>query len=68
MNIEPIHGYHLDLKQDFPEDLRLAQEECKSLEHTNMVLTVALVIVGVGLSIAFIHSQISESKAKQKSH
>jgi len=63
-----INCYDLDIRQDFPEDLRLAQEESKSLENTNKVLTVALVIVGVGLSIAFIYNQIAESKAKQKSH
>jgi len=68
MEDELINCFDLDIKQNFPEDLRLAQEDCKSLESTNKVLTVALIIVGVGLSVAFIYNQIAENKAKQKSH
>jgi|GEM_PF-5803738 len=65
MNIEPIHTYQLDLKQDFPEDLRLSQAQCQSLENTNKVLTVVLVILGVGLSAAFVYGKMAERKGKQ---
>ena len=68
MQIEPIHGYCLDLKQDFPKDLRIAQQECKSLKHTNDVLTAALIIVGIGLSVAYIYGQLAERETRQESN
>ncbi|MCK8479762.1 hypothetical protein [Psychroserpens algicola] len=68
MEDELINCFDLDIKQNFPEDIRLAQEQNKSLENTNKVLTAVLVIIGVGLSIAFIYSQIAKRKTRQKDY
>ncbi len=66
MQIEPIHGYCLDLKQDFPKDLRIAQQECKSLKRMNDVLTAALIIVGIGLLAVFVFQQTQKRPVQEE--
>ncbi|TGV04819.1 hypothetical protein [Flavivirga rizhaonensis] len=66
MKEEIINCYQLDIKQDFPEGLRVAQEECKSLKRTNEVLATALIIVGLGLLVSFVFSQIVQRPVKEE--
>ncbi len=50
MNEEIINCYQLDIKQDFPEDLRLAQIDSQSLKNKNQILLTILIAFGIGLS------------------
>jgi len=66
MEHQIINCYELDLKQNFPEDLRLSQIECESLKHKNDILFNMLVGFGAGLLTIFLLKLIiSEKNNKQ---
>ena len=44
-----INCYELDLKQDFPEDLRLVKIKCESLKRKNKFLINSTIFIGLGL-------------------
>jgi|GEM_PF-5940581 len=65
MNSEIIHSYQLDIKQDFPEELKLAEAQCDSLERTNKVFMGTLIVIGIGLSIYLIRKFINVEEDKK---
>ncbi len=57
-----INCYELDIKQNFPEDLRLSQIECESLKQRNNILFNSLIVLGTGLLAIYIFKILSEKK------
>ncbi|MBV7270564.1 hypothetical protein [Winogradskyella luteola] len=69
MEQEIINCYELDIKQNFPEDLRLSRVECESLKQKNNILFNVLVGFGTGLLAVFLLKLITsnkDNKQKQK--